>query len=60
MNDLLKDIDVLLTVRNAVKSGVEVEKTVDLLDKVIELKAMEITKFERDMEQEFMNGTDCS
>ncbi len=60
MYDLLKDIDVLLTVRNAVKAGVEVEKTVDLLDKVIELKAMEITKFEHDMEQEFMNGTDCS
>ena len=60
MNDLLKDIDLLLTVRNAVKAGVEVEKTVDLLDKVIELKAMEITKFERDMEKEFANGTYCS
>ena len=38
MNEILADIDILTTVRNAVVNGVEREKTIELLDKVIELK----------------------
>jgi hypothetical protein len=55
MNEILADIDILTTVRNAVVNGVEREKTIELLDKVIELKQLEITTFEQQMEMEFMN-----
>lgn len=61
MNDLLKDIETLTIVRNAVSTGVEKEKTLELLDKVIRLKSLEITNFETQMEMEFMNdGINCS
>lgn len=55
MVELLQDIDTLTAVRNAVATGVEREKTIALLDKVIELKQLEITTFEQQMEMEFMN-----
>ena len=55
MNEILADIDILTTVRNAVVNGVEREKTIELLDRVIELKQLEITTFEQQMEMEFMN-----
>ena len=55
MNEILADIDILTTVRNAVVNGVEREKTIELLDKVIELKQLEITTFEQQMEMEVMN-----
>ena len=55
MNEILKDIETLTIVRNAVSTGVEKEKTIELLDKVIQLKSLEITNFEAQMEMEFMN-----
>ena len=55
MNEILKDIETLTIVRNAVSTGVEKEKTLELLDKVIQLKSLEITNFETQMEMEFMN-----
>lgn len=61
MNEILKDIETLTIVRNAVSTGVEKEKTLELLDKVIRLKSLEITNFETQMEMEFMNdGINCS
>jgi hypothetical protein len=55
MNEILNDIETLTIVRNAVSTGVEKEKTIELLDKVIRLKSLEITNFEAQMEMEFMN-----
>ena len=55
MNDLLKDIETLTIVKNAVSKGVETEKVIELLDSVIKLKTIEITNFETQMEMEFMN-----
>jgi hypothetical protein len=55
MVELFEDIETLTAVRNAVATGVEREKTIALLDKVIELKQLEITTFEQQMEMEFMN-----
>ena len=61
MNEILNDIETLTIVRNAVSTGVEKEKTIELLDKVIQLKSLEITNFEAQMEMEFMNdGINCS
>jgi len=61
MNEILNDIETLTIVRNAVSTGVEKEKTLELLDKVIRLKSLEITNFEAQMEMEFMNdGINCS
>jgi len=61
MNEILNDIETLTIVRNAVSTGVEKEKTIELLDKVIRLKSLEITNFEAQMEMEFMNdGINCS
>ena len=56
MVELFKDIEILTTVRNAVANGVNKNETVELLDKVIELKTLEITTFEQQMEMEFMNN----
>ena len=55
MNDLLKDIETLTIVKNAVSKGVETEKVIELLDSVIKLKTIEITNFETQMEMEFLN-----
>lgn len=60
MNDLLKDIETLTIVKNAVSKGVETEKVIELLDSVIKLKTIEITNFENEMEKEFARGIDCS
>lgn len=56
MVEIFKDIEILTTVRNAVANGVNKDQTVELLDKVIELKTLEITTFEQQMEMEFMNN----
>jgi|AACY02.1.fsa_nt_gi rRNA processing protein Krr1/Pno1 len=60
MNDLLKDIETLTIVKNAVSKGVETEKVIELLDSVIKLKTIEITNFENEMEKEFARGIDRS
>jgi rRNA processing protein Krr1/Pno1 len=60
MNEILNDIETLTIVRNAVSTGVEKEKTIELLDKVIRLKSLEITNFENEMEKEFARGIDRS
>jgi len=60
MNDLLKDIETLIVVKNAVSKGVETEKVIELLDSVIKLKTIEITNFENEMEKEFARGIDRS
>jgi len=60
MNDLLKDIETLTIVKNAVSKGVETEKVIELLDSVIKLKTIEITNFENEIEKEFARGIDRS
>ena len=60
MNDLLKDIETLTIVKNAVSKGVETEKVIELLDSVIKLKTIEIINFENEMEKEFARGIDRS
>ena len=55
MNEILNDIETLVIVRDAVSAGTEKEKTLELLDKVIRLKSLEITNFETQMEMECMN-----
>ena len=60
MNELLKDIETLTIVKNAVSKGVETEKVIELLDSVIKLKTIEITNFENEMEKEFARGIDRS
>ena len=60
MNEILNDIETLTIVRNAVSTGVEKEKTIELLDKVIRLKSLEMTNFENEMEKEFARGIDRS
>jgi len=60
MNDLLKDIETLTIVKNAVSKGIETEKVIELLDSVIKLKTIEITNFENEMEKEFARGIDRS
>ena len=58
MNELLKDIENLETIAHAVRNGVSKNLTLDLIEKMIELKQLEVSIFEQEMEIEY--GINCS
>jgi|TARA_B100001094_G_scaffold329989_1_gene394084 hypothetical protein len=55
MNDILKDIEDLETIAHGVRNGVSKNLTLDLIEKMIELKQLDISIFETQMEMEFIN-----
>jgi|TARA_B100001093_G_C26186991_1_gene742274 hypothetical protein len=54
MNELLKDIEDLETIAHGVRHGVSKNLTLDLIEKMIEIKQVDISIFETQMEMEFM------
>ena len=58
MNELLKDIENLETIAHGVRNGVSKNLTLDLIEKMIELKQLEVSIFEQEMEIEY--GINCS
>ena len=54
MNDLLKDIEDLETIAHGVRNGVSKNLTLDLIEKMIEIKQVDISIFETQMEMEFL------
>jgi len=57
MNEVIRDIDSLRVIQRGVKTGADKDLIVELIDKIIELKTMEITTFENQLEKEFANGS---
>ena len=55
MNELLLDIENLETIAHGVRNGVSKNLTLDLIEKMIEIKQVDISIFETQMELEFMN-----
>ena len=55
MNELLLDIENLETIAHGVRNGVSKNLTLDLIEKMIELKQLDISIFETQMEMEFIN-----
>ena len=53
MNELLKDIEDLETIAYGVRNGVSKNLTLDLIEKMIEIKQVDISIFETQMEMEF-------
>lgn len=61
MNELLKDIEDLETIAHGVRNGVSKNLTLDLIEKMIEIKQVDISIFETQMEMEFLqHGIDGS
>ena len=56
MNELLLDIENLETIAHGVRNGVSKKLTLDLIEKMIEIKQVDISIFETQMEMEFMNN----
>ena len=54
MNELLKDIEDLETIAHGVRNGVSKNLTLDLIEKMIEIKQVDISIFETQMEMEFL------
>ena len=57
MNEVIRDIDSLRVIQCGVKTGADRDLIVELIDKIIELKTLEITTFENQLEKEFANGS---
>ena len=57
MNEIMRDIDSLMVIQRGVQSGADPDLIVELIAKIIELKTMEITTFENQLEKEFANGS---
>jgi hypothetical protein len=55
MNELLKDIEDLECIAHGVRNGVSKNLTLSLIEKMIEIKQVDISIFETQMELEFMN-----
>ena len=55
MNDLLKDIEDLECIAHGVRNGVSRNLTLSLIEKMIEIKQVDISIFETQMEMEFIN-----
>mgnify|MGYP000217943038 FL=1 len=55
MNEILKDIEDLETIAHGVRNGVSKNLTLDLIEKMIQLKQLDISIFETQMEMEFIN-----
>ena len=53
MNELLKDIEDLECIAHGVRNGVSKNLTLDLIEKMIEIKQVDISIFETQMEMEF-------
>ena len=61
MNEILKDIEDLQTIAHGVRNGVSKNLTLDLIEKMIEIKQVDISIFETQLEMEFLqHGIDCS
>ena len=61
MNEILKDIEDLQTIAHGVRNGVSKNVTLDLIEKMIEIKQVDISIFETQMEMEFLqHGIDRS
>ena len=61
MNDLLKDIEDLECIAHGVRNGVSRNLTLSLIEKMIEIKQVDISIFETQMEMEFLqHGTNRS
>ena len=58
MNEVLNDIENLECVAHGIRKGVSKNLTLDLIEKMIELKQLEVSIFEQEMEIEY--GVNCS
>jgi hypothetical protein len=53
MNEVLNDIENLECVAHGIRKGVSKNLTLDLIEKMIELKQLEVSIFEQEMEIEY-------
>ena len=58
MNEVLNDIENLEVIALGIRKGVSKNLTLDLIEKMIELKQLEVSIFEQEMEIEY--GVNCS
>jgi len=58
MNEVLEDIENLEVIAHGIRKGVSKNLTLDLIEKMIELKQLEVSIFEQEMEIEY--GINCS
>ena len=58
MNEVLNDIENLAVIALGIRKGVSKNLTLDLIEKMIELKQLEVSIFEQEMEIEY--GVNCS
>jgi len=58
MNEVLEDIENLEVIAHGIRKGVSKNLTLDLIEKMIELKQLEVSIFEQEMEIEY--GVNCS
>lgn len=58
MNEVLNDIENLECIAHSIRKGVNKNLTLDLIEKMIELKQLEVSIFEQEMENEY--GINCS
>ena len=58
MNEVLIDIENLEVIAHGIRKGVSKNLTLDLIEKMIELKQLEVSIFEQEMEIEY--GVNCS
>lgn len=58
MNEVLNDIENLKVIAHGIRKGVSKNLTLDLIEKMIELKQLEVSIFEQEMEIEY--GINCS
>ena len=58
MNEVLNDIENLEVIAHGIRKGVSKNLTLDLIEKMIELKQLEVSIFEQEMEIEY--GVNCS
>jgi len=58
MNEVLNDIENLEVIAHGIRKGVSNNLTLDLIEKMIELKQLEVSIFEQEMEIEY--GINCS
>ena len=58
MNEVLEDIENLEVIAHGIRKGVSKNLTLVLIEKMIELKQLEVSIFEQEMEIEY--GVNCS
>jgi hypothetical protein len=57
MNEILKDIETLSVIKEAVQLGADKEQIIKVLESSIRCKEFEIANFEHQLEMEFENGS---